>query len=63
MYDTNMEYKGWIFEIPDINQKFGKTKVEAYKNEIEEVFYIEEQYLSEIICQELYEKYLYIYEG
>lgn len=63
MYDTDMEYKGWIFEIPDINQKFGKTKVEAYKNEIEEVFYIEEQYLSEIICQELYEKYLYIYEG
>ena len=62
MYDTKMEYKGWLFEIPDINQKFGKTKVGAYKNEIEEVFYIEEQYLSEFICQELYEKYLYIYE-
>ena len=63
MYYTKMEYKGWFFDIPDINQKFGKTRVEAYKNEIEEVFYIEEQYLSEIICQELYEKYLYIYEG
>ena len=58
-----MEWKGWVFEILDIEQRFGKTRVEVYKNDIEEVFYIEEQYLSELICDELYEKYLYVYEG
>ncbi len=63
VYRTRIEWKGWIFEIPDIEQRFGKTKVEVYKNDIEEVFYIEEQYLSELICNELYDKYLYVYEG
>ena len=63
MYRTRMEWKGWVFEILDIEQRFGKTRVEVYKNDIEEVFYIEEQYLSELICDELYEKYLYVYEG
>lgn len=62
MYRTALEWRGWLFEIPDIEQRFGKTRVEAYKDEIEEIFYIEEQYLSELICEELYEKYLYIYE-
>lgn len=62
MYRTEIEWKGWLFEIPEIEQRFGKTRVEAYKDEIEEVFYIEEQYLSELICEELYEKYLYVYE-
>ena len=62
MYRTELEWRGWLFEIPDIEQRFGKTRVEAYKDEIEEIFYIEEQYLSELICEELYEKYLYIYE-
>ncbi|ADZ85237.1 hypothetical protein [Cellulosilyticum lentocellum] len=63
MYRTRIEWKGWIFEIPDIEQRFGKTRVEVHKDDIEEVFYIEEQYLSEPICDELYEKYLYVYEG
>ena len=62
MYKTQLEWRGWLFEIPDIEQRFGKTRVEAYKDEIEEIFYIEEQYLSELICEELYEKYLYVYE-
>lgn len=61
MYKTQLEWRGWLFEIPDIEQRFGKTRVEAYKGELEEVFYIEEQYLSELICEELYEKYLYVY--
>ena len=63
MYKTQLEWKGWLFEIPDIEQRFGKTRVEAYKDEIEEIFYIEEQYLSELICEELYEKYLYVYDA
>lgn len=63
MYKTQLEWKGWLFEIADIEQRFGKTRVEACKDELEEVFYIEEQYLSELICEELYEKYLYVYDA
>ena len=64
MYNTSMKYKGWIFEINDIETKYGKTTVIAYSeanDDIEEKFYIEEEYLSEYICKELYNKYLYIY--
>lgn len=61
MYTTQMEWRGWFFEIQDNEQLFGKTKVEASKDDIEEVFYIAADYLSERICEELYEQYLYVY--
>nr|WP_302597253.1 hypothetical protein [uncultured Cellulosilyticum sp.] len=61
MYTTQMEWRGWFFEIQDNEQLFGKTKVEASKDDIEEVFYIAADYLSERICEELYEQYLYAY--
>lgn len=61
MYTTQMEWHGWFFEIQDNEQLFGKTKVEASKDDIEEVFYIAADYLSERICEELYEQYLYVY--
>ena len=64
MYDKVMKYKGWIFEIDEIETKYGKTTVIAQleiNDDIEEKFYIEEEYLSEYVCEELYNKFLYVY--
>ncbi len=64
MYDRKLKFRGRVFEVEDIEQRFGKTTVLAYMEDdcdTEEIFYIEEQYLSEPICEELYEKYLYVY--
>lgn len=61
MYITQMEWRGWFFEIQDNDQLFGKTKVEASRDDIVEEFYIAADYLSERICEELYEQYLYVY--
>ncbi len=62
MYITQMEWRGWIFEIQDNEQMFGKTKVEVSRDDLIEEFYISADYLSEHICEELYEQYLYIYD-
>lgn len=59
MYLTEMEWQGWYFEIQEDSQIFGKTKVEVSRDELEEIFYIEEDYLSEKVCQRLYDQYLY----
>ena len=61
MYITEMTWRGWYFEIQDNEQVFGKTKVEASKDDIVEEFYIPADYLNEGICEALYEKYLYMY--
>lgn len=61
MYLTEMTWQGWHFYIPQEKQLFGKTRVEVIRGEIEEEFFIEEDYLSERICEKLYEEYLYIY--
>ncbi|WP_054738905.1 hypothetical protein [Cellulosilyticum ruminicola] len=61
MYITQMEWHGWLFEIQDNDQLFGKTKVEASRDDIVEEFYIAADYLSERTCEELYENYLYVY--
>lgn len=58
---TEIEWQGWFFEIKGDKQVFGKTKVEVSKEEIEEIFYIEEDYLSEKVCERLYERYLYAF--
>lgn len=61
MYTTQMEWRGWFFEIQDNDQLFGKTRVEVSRGDIEEVFFISEDYLSERVCEALYEQYLYAY--
>lgn len=61
MHLTELEWNGWYFEIQGDKQVFGKTKVEVTKGDVEEIFYIEEDYLSEKICERLYERYLYVY--
>lgn len=62
MYLTELEWQEWYFEILGDKQVFGKTKVLASKDELEEIFYIEEDYLSEKICERLYQKYLYLFD-
>lgn len=60
-YITEMEWNGWYFEIQEDKKIFGKTAVEVSRDDIEEVFYIEEEYLTEKVCQRVYDKYLYAY--
>lgn len=62
MYITQMKWRDWFFEIQDTKQTFGKTKIEASKDELVEVLYIEADYLSEEVCEYLYQNYLYVYE-
>lgn len=59
---TELEWRGWSFMIQGEKQVFGKTKIEVSKDEIEEIFFIEEDYLTEKVCERLYEHYLYVYE-
>ena len=61
MYITEMTWRGWFFEIQDNEQLFGKTKVEVSKDDFLEEFYIKADYLSEEICEEIYQEYLYVY--
>lgn len=58
---TEMEWQGWTFEIQGEKQVFGKTKVEVTKEDIEEIFFIEEDYLTEKVCERLYHQYLRVY--
>lgn len=58
---TQIEWNDWFFQIKEDKQVFGKTRVEVTKGEIEEMFYIEEDYLSEEVCERLYESYLYTF--
>ena len=61
MYLTELEWRGWHFSIEEDAQIFGKTKVIAECDAIEEIFYVEADYLSEELCEEWYEQYLYVY--
>lgn len=61
MYLTELEWQGWYFYIADEKQVFGKTKVIAQRDDIEEVFYTPADYLSEALCESWYQEYLYIY--
>lgn len=58
---TELEWNGWYFEIQGEQQVFGKTKVEVTKDDTSEVFFIEEDYLTEKVCERLYHKYLYVF--
>lgn len=60
MYLTELEWRGWHFSIEDA-QIFGKTKGIAERDAIEEIFYTTADYLSEELCEEWYEQYLYVY--
>lgn len=61
MYLTELEWRGWYFYIEEEKQVFGKTKVIAERDEVEEIFYTSADYLSKELCEDWYEKYLYIY--
>lgn len=63
MYLTELEWQGWYFYIEEDNQVFGKTKVIAERDDLEEIFYTTEDYLSEELCEDWYQEYLYIYSS
>lgn len=55
-------WQDWHFTLGEIEPIFGKLKVVASRDEIEEVFYVYGEELTEEICEDLYEKYLYAYQ-
>lgn len=55
-------WKDWCFRVAEEYPIFGKTKIEATKDELEEVFYVYCEELTEDICEDLYNDYLYVYE-
>lgn len=61
MYLTELEWRGWYFYREEDTRTFGKTKVIAERDEYEEIFYMTEEYLSEELCEEWYQKYLCMY--
>lgn len=61
MYLTELEWRGWYFSMEEDKQIFGKTKVVAERGDLEEIFYTTADYLSEELCEEWYEQYLYMY--
>lgn len=58
---TKIEWKDWTFVEAVDSPIFGKMKVEAEKEDLKEVFYIYCEELTEEVCEELYNEYLYIY--
>lgn len=54
-------YKEWEFELAEKEPIFGKLKIIAQKEEVEEVFFVYAETLTEQICEDLYKQYLYIY--
>lgn len=56
-----ISYEGWQFYLGEPEPIFGKLKIVAMREELEEVFYVYGEELTEAICQELYEHYLYAY--
>lgn len=57
-----IEWRGWHFKLGEEYPIFGKTMIEATKDELEEVFYVYCEELTEEICEDLYNEYLYAYE-
>ena len=56
-----IKWKDWIFVEAVDSPIFGKMKIEATRDELEEVFYIYCEELTEEVCEELYNDYLYSY--
>ena len=54
-------WENWTFVEAIDSPIFGKMKIEAVRDELEEVFYIYCDELTEEVCKELYNEYLYIY--
>ena len=54
-------YNEWHFTLGETEPIFGKLKIVAEKDEIEEVFFVYAEELTEEICKDLYEQYLYAY--
>ncbi|MEF9960775.1 MAG: hypothetical protein RR448_04585 [Niameybacter sp.] len=61
MYLIELEWRGWYFCMEEDKQIFGKTKVIAERDGLEEIFYTTADYLSEALCEDWYQQYLYIY--
>lgn len=55
-------WQGWHFTLGEAEPIFGKLQVVAARDEIEEVFYVYGEELTEEICEDLYDKYLYAYQ-
>ena len=58
---TEIIWKDWTFTEAVDSPIFGKMKIEATREELEEVFYIYCEELTEEVCKELYDEYLYVY--
>lgn len=56
-----MFYRGWEFIVGEENPIFGKMKIVAIREEIEEVFYVYSEALTVELCEDLYNEYLYSY--
>ena len=54
-------WKEWLFKEAVDSPIFGKMKIEASRGEVAEVFYIYCEELTEEVCEEIYENYLYSY--
>lgn len=57
-----MMYNGWKFSLGEKEPIFGKLKVVARREELEEVFYVYGESLTKEMCEDLYHDYLYAYE-
>lgn len=55
-------YNGWYFSLGEKEPIFGKLKIVAVRDELEEVFYVYGDGLTKEICEDLYNDYLYAYE-
>lgn len=54
-------WEDWCFVEAVDSPIFGKMKIIATRDELEEVFYIYCEELTEEVCEELYNDYLYTY--
>lgn len=55
-------YMGWHFTLGEKEPIFGKLKIVAARDELEEVFYVYGEELTDDICEDLYNDYLYVYQ-